>query len=59
MKLLEKLIYSGVVFLVVYVIISVALRVFKLTSIYTSHMIGGIVSTVLGVIVFMYLLMKK
>ena len=59
MKLLEKLIYSGIVFLVIYVIISVALRVFELTTIYNSHMIGGIIATVLGVIVFMYLLLKK
>jgi hypothetical protein len=59
MKLLEKFIYSGVTFLVFYVIISVALRVMKLTSDYTSHMIGGIVATVFGVGVFMYLIIKK
>ncbi|AIO18853.1 hypothetical protein KQ51_00974 [Candidatus Izimaplasma bacterium HR1] len=59
MKLLEKFIYSGIVFLVIYVIISVGLRVFEITSIYNSHMIGGIIATVLGVIVFMYLIVKK
>ena len=59
MKLLEKFIYSAVVFLVIYVIISVGLRVFELSSNYNSHMIGGIAATVFGVIVFMYLLIKK
>ena len=59
MKLFEKFIYSGITFLVVYVILSVALRVWHLTADYTSHMIGGIAATVVGVGMFMYLLMKK
>lgn len=59
MKLLEKFIYSSVAFLVVYVIFSVGLRVWHITSDYTSHMIGGILATVVGVGMFMYLLIKK
>ncbi len=59
MKLLEKLIYSTIAFLVIYVVLSVGLRVWHLTSDYTSHMIGGIAATVVGVGVFMYLLIKK
>lgn len=59
MKLLEKFIYSGIAFLVVYVIISVGLRLWHITEDYTSHMIGGIAATVVGVGMFMYLLIKK
>lgn len=59
MKLLEKLIYSTITFVVVYVVLSMILRMFELTSSYASHMVGGIVATVLGVGVFMTLLMKK
>lgn len=59
MKLLEKLIYSGVLFLIVYVIVSLTLRLFGFTTVYVSHMIGGIGATVAGVMLFMYLLIKK
>jgi hypothetical protein len=59
MKLLEKLIYSGVLFLVVYVVVSLTLRLFEFTTVYVSHMIGGIGATVVGVLLFMYLLLKK
>jgi len=59
MKLLEKAIYSTILFLVVYSLLSITLRVFAWTSIYTSHLIGGVVATVAGVLFFMYLLIKK
>ena len=59
MKLLEKFIYSAIAFLAVYAILSIALRLFELTTDYASHMIGGISATVVGVGLFMYLLMKK
>lgn len=59
MKLLEKFIYSGVLFLIVYVVVSLTLRLFEFTSDYISHMVGGIGATVLGVLLFMYLLIKK
>ena len=59
MKLGEKFIYSGVLFLASYTLISVGLRAFELTTSYNSHMIGGIVATVLGVSLFMFLLIKK
>ncbi len=59
MGLLEKLIYSSILFLAIYVIISVALRAFEVTSTYTSHLIGGVVSLVGGFGLFMYLLLKK
>ncbi len=59
MKLLEKFIYSGILFLVLYTIISVGLRAFEVTSVYNSHLIGGLLATVFGVGLFMYLLVKK
>ena len=59
MKLFEKLIYTGVVFLASYVVISLGLRLFSITSVYDSHMYGGIIATILGMLTFMYLLIKK
>jgi hypothetical protein len=59
MKLLEKLIYSLIIFVFVYVILALGLRLFDVTESYTSHMIGGISGTFLGVLVFIYLLIKK
>lgn len=59
MKLLEKAIYTIILFLGIYTVLSITLRVFAWTSVYTSHLIGGVVSTVIGVIFFMYLLIKK
>lgn len=59
MSLLEKLIYSGVLFLFSYTVISLGLRFFELTSSYVSHLVGGIVATVLGIGLFMYLLIVK
>jgi len=59
MKLLEKLLYSSILFIFVYVVLSITLRMFHFTEVYASHMIGGIVATVLSVLLFMYLLIKK
>ena len=59
MKLLEKAIYATILFLGVYTLLSITLRVFAWTSIYVSHLIGGVVSKVVGVLFFMYLLIKK
>lgn len=59
MKLLEKAIYATLLFLGIYTLLSITLRVFAWTSIYASHLIGGIVGTVAGVLFFMYLLIKK
>jgi hypothetical protein len=59
MKLLEKAIYAGLLFLGVYTLLSITLRVFSWTSVYTSHLIGGGVATIAGVMFFMYLLIKK
>ena len=59
MKLLEKAIYATILFLGVYTLLSITLRVFAWTSIYVSHLIGGVVSTVVGVLFFMYLLINK
>ncbi len=59
MKLLEKTIYSGIVFLVLYVVISVGLRVFEIVSIYNAHLIGGLVGTSVGIVVFILLVIKK
>jgi hypothetical protein len=59
MSLLEKFIYTAIVFVAVYVLLSLAFRLFEITSDYVSHMVGGISATILGVGVFMYLLIKK
>ena len=59
MKLLEKVLYSGILFLAVYVVLSLGLRLFSLTSDFNSHMIGGIAATVCSMLLFMYLLLKK
>lgn len=59
MKLLEKLIYSLVLFLFIYLVISMGLRMFDITESYESHMIGGIAATVLSMMLFMFLLIIK
>lgn len=59
MKLIEKTIYAGILFLVLYVVISVGLRAFDVTSVYNSHLIGGVVATVFGMLLFSFLLIKK
>ena len=59
MKLREKVIYSTILFLAVYTLLSIALRAFAFTTIYVSHLIGGVASTLIGVLFFMYLLIKK
>lgn len=59
MSLLEKLIYSGLLFLFSYLVVSLGLRSFELTSVYVSHLVGGIVATGLGMGLFMYLLIVK
>lgn len=59
MKLLEKTMYSILLFLGIYTLLSITLRVFSWTSVYVSHLIGGVVATVFGVLFFMYLLIKK
>lgn len=59
MKLLEKVIYSSILFIVIYVLFSIGLRLFNITSDYYSHMIGGVLATVSGVVLFMWLLIKR
>jgi hypothetical protein len=59
MKLLEKLLYSSILFLLVYIIMSMAMRLFEITSTYTSHLVGGVAATVIGMVFFMYLILKK
>jgi len=59
MKLLEKLLYTLITFLFVYIILSIALRMFELTTVYNSHLIGGVVATILAMLVFMYMLLKN
>ena len=54
MKLIEKVIYSSILFLVLYVIISVGLRVFEVTSVYQSHLIGGVIATLTSMGLFGY-----
>lgn len=59
MKLLENLIYSTIAFLTIYTVISLTLRLFEITSIYNAHLIGGVLATVAGIVLFMYLLIKR
>lgn len=55
---MEKFIYSGILFIFVYIVISMALRLFVITSTYNSHLIGGVLATIAGIGLFMYLLVK-
>ena len=59
MSLFEKFIYTVVVFLGVYVVLSLALRLFEITNSYNSHMIGGLVGGLISIGLFMYLLIRK
>lgn len=59
MKLLESSIYSMIAFVVAYVLLAVGLRVFDVTSLYNAHMIAGVVATVVGVLLFLFFLLKK
>ncbi len=59
MKILEKLGISLVAFLIIYAFISIGMRMLNLSSVYTSHMIGGIVATIIAIGILMYLLTKK
>jgi len=59
MKFLEKLMISFVVFLILYTFISVGSRMLELTTIYLSHMYGGIIATIVSLVLLMYMLLKK
>ena len=59
MKLLENTIYSLIIFVFVYIVVSLSLRLFELTDVFSSHMIGGILATVLAVGTFVVLLIYK
>ena len=59
MILLEKLVYASITFVFSYIIISLSLRLFEITTVYSSHLIGGIVATIASMGVFMYLLVVK
>jgi hypothetical protein len=59
MKLLEKSIYTIIVFTVLYVLISVSLRVFEIGTLYNAHLIGGLVATGVSIFIFVLLIIKK
>lgn len=59
MKLIEGFIYSLIVFVGLYAIVAVAMRVFDLSSVFYAHVSGGIVGTIAGVSVFIFFLVKK
>ena len=59
MKIGEKFIYASISFVALYVLISVGLRVFELTSDYNSHLFGGIIATISGVLLFLFFILKK
>lgn len=58
-KLLNSTLWGLITFLIIYILLSVGFRTFEITSIYNSHMIAGIIGTILGVLVFFILLLKK
>jgi hypothetical protein len=59
MKLGESTIYSIIVFIIVYVLLAVGLRVFDVTTLYNAHMIAGLSATIIGVLLFLFFLLKK
>ncbi len=59
MKLIESSIYALILFVGVYVVISVAMRVFEWTTVFYAHVIGGVAATVIGVGAFVLFLLKK
>lgn len=59
MKLKEILIYSSVTFLASYVLLSVSLRILELTEQYFSHVIAGVIATILSIGLFMYLTVNR
>ena len=59
MKLMESMIYAFVAFVGLYAIIALAMRVFNLTTVFYAHVTGGIVATIVGVSLFVFLLLKK
>lgn len=59
MKILEKFIISSIAFLIVYAFISIGSRILELTTVYLSHMYGGIIATIVSIALLMYLLLKK
>ena len=59
MKILEKLAISFIAFILLYGFISVGSRMLELTTIYLSHMYGGIIATIVSIALLMYLLLKK
>ena len=59
MKLIEATIWSSVIFISLYALLSVSLRILELTETYYAHVAAGIVSTVLSVGTFIFLIKKK
>lgn len=59
MKVLEKLGVSLIVFLLIYAFVSIGLRMLGLTTVYVSHMAGGILATIVGVVLLMVLMIKE
>lgn len=59
MKLFESVLYAFILFVVVYVLLAVGLRVFDVTTLYNAHMIAGVSATVVGVLLFLFFLLKK
>jgi len=59
MKILEKIGISFISFLLLYAFISIGSRMLELTTIYLSHMYGGIIATVFSVSLLMYMILKK
>ncbi len=59
MKIIEKALYGGVVFIALYAILVAALRGLQILPSYQSHMVAGGIATVTGVGFFLFLLLRK
>ena len=59
MKLIERFIYALIVFLALYALVAVGMRVFDVTDTFYAHVTAGIVATITGVFVFIIILIKK
>lgn len=59
MKLIEATVWSVIMFISIYVLLSVSLRILELTETYYAHVAAGIVATVFSVFTFIFFIKKK
>ena len=59
MKLKFALFYSSVIFLSIYVLLSVSLRILKLVEDYYAHVFAGVIGMLVAMILFIVIITKK